>query len=132
MLEYNLIAESTAHSNADFKLRNNSYSFGITPESHSASPAELLTGAFAACAIKNVERFSKILKFDYESARVEVTSRRQDKPPMIKEIDFVLTIKSTDPNLNLQLLRKNIEKFGTIYNTLNQICEIKGDYKIEE
>jgi len=130
MLEYNLVGKSVAHSKAEFKVRDTSYAFGITPEDESATPADLLVGAFAACAIKNVERFSKMMKFDYEEAKVEVNAKRQDKPPMIKEINFILSIKSNDPKLNLPLLQKNIEKFGTIYNTLNQVCELKGEYKL--
>jgi uncharacterized OsmC-like protein len=130
MLEYNISGTSVAHTKAEFEVRNHQYKFGITPEDDSASPADLLVGAFAACAIKNVERFSKMMKFEYEEAKVEVNAKRQDKPPMIKEINFVLSIKSDDPKLNLPLLQKNIEKFGTIYNTLNQVCEIRGEYKV--
>ena len=43
-------------------------------------PADLLTAAFAACVLKNVERISELLPFAYRSASIEVTAERQDQP----------------------------------------------------
>ena len=44
-------------------------------------PADLLTAAFAACVLKNVERFSQMLPFAYESAEIHVEAERQETPP---------------------------------------------------
>lgn len=43
------------------------------------------------------------------------------------EINYDLKIYSQDSNLNIDLLKKNIEKFGTIYNTVKTSCSITGE-----
>lgn len=130
MLTYKINAQSRAHELASFTVNEGNYSFGITRNSEAASPMDLLLGAFAACVLKNVERFSGILKFEYESASIEIQGFRSDKPPALHAIDYALKIKSNDPKLNTALLMKNLEKFGTIYNTLKQCSEIKGSVEI--
>ena len=60
------------------------------PNSEQASlpgPGELLAAAFAACAIKNVERFSQILPFAYDHAEIHVELHRTDHPSRFDRID---------------------------------------------
>lgn len=132
MLEYKVSGSSTAHLEAHFSSDSYSYPFGISPESKDAqtSPAELMLGAFSACVLKNVERFSGILKFEYSSAHIDVSGVRSSKPPVIESINYVLKIESSDPKLNPELLMKNIKKFGTIYNTLAKSVEISGSIQV--
>jgi len=40
-------------------------------------PADLLATAFAACVLKNVERFSGILPFRYDGASISVIAERE-------------------------------------------------------
>lgn len=127
-MEYSVKGNSTSLGEAVVKAKSNEYSFGIKPnQPEVAGPAELLMSAFAACCLKNVERFSNILHYTYNHAEIEVKGTRQEKPPMMNEIEFTLTISSSDENLKPDLLMKNLQKFGTIYNTLNAACEIKGE-----
>jgi uncharacterized OsmC-like protein len=49
-------------------------------------PADLLASAFAACLLKNTERASQLLPFQYDGAEVDVVVRRQDNPPKFTEI----------------------------------------------
>lgn len=95
------------------------------------SPADLLTAAFAACTLKNVARFAQILGFSYQRARIEVVSQRQDSPPRISRVDWVLTIVTSDPPERLRLLQTNIERQGTIYNTVAAAAEITGRIVID-
>ncbi|MFT6166957.1 MAG: putative OsmC-like protein [Vicingaceae bacterium] len=116
---------------ASFQVKENYTSFGIKKgEEHLPNPVELLLGSFSACCLKNVERFSHILNFDYESASIEVIGDRQENPTKLVAIDYIIRIKSG--NVNLELLHKNIQKFGTIYNTLKEMCEISGELKLVE
>jgi uncharacterized OsmC-like protein len=94
-----------------------------------ANPAELLLASFAACTLKNVERFSDLMKFQYEKAEMIVNAIRLEKPPRMDEINFELKVFSNDSKLNIDLLQKNIEKFGTVYNTLKPSCIITGEIK---
>jgi uncharacterized OsmC-like protein len=92
----------------------------------------LLISAFAACCLKNVQRFSEMMHFSYDRAEISVTAERQDKPPMISRIDFQIELISADTAINEDLLLRNIQKFGTIYNTLNAVCLIEGTLKVSE
>jgi uncharacterized OsmC-like protein len=130
-MEYSITANSSDSGVGEVDAKNNHYTFGISKDhKEMAGPVEILLSAFAACCLKNVERFSSILNFPYEHAQIKVKGIRQDKPPLMKEIIYTLEIKSSDNNLNIDLLHKNIQKFGTIYNTLNQSSAITGEIKL--
>jgi hypothetical protein len=55
-----------------------------------------------------------------------VTADRQQSPPKITQINYVLRLKTDEPEHRIELLHKNIAKFGTIYNTLAEVCEVSG------
>jgi uncharacterized OsmC-like protein len=126
-MSYTVKGKSNNNGEAKIIAKSNNYVFGIkSNQSEFCGPAEILLSSFAACCLKNVERFSSILNYQYDSAEIEVTGIRQEKPSMINKIDYTLSISSKDKNLNIDLLHKNLKKFGTIYNTLNAVCEING------
>jgi uncharacterized OsmC-like protein len=89
-------------------------------------PGELLAAAFAACAIKNIERFSQILPFAYDAAEIDVELHRKDHPPHFDRIEYTLRINTNEPAARVDLLTRNLAKFGTVYNTLAAGCEISG------
>ncbi len=89
-------------------------------------PGELLASAFAACVIKNVERFSQVLPFAYDGAEIDVELHRSDRPPHFDRIDYVLRIVTDEPDARVDLLARNLAKHGTAYNTLAASCEIDG------
>lgn len=100
-------------------------------ESALPGPAELLASAFAACVIKNVERFSQLLPFEYEGAEIDVEIRRVDSPPRFDRIDYVLTLTTDEPSSRVQLLHRNLEKHGTVFNTLASVCDVAGRVEVE-
>ena len=89
-------------------------------------PADLVTAAFAACIIKNVERMSEILPFSYRSASVQVHAERQDRPPKITRIQYAIEIVTDEPDQRVDLLHRNIQRHGTIFNTLASACDVSG------
>ena len=58
---------------------------------------------------------------------IHVEAVRLEQPPRLDNIRYELEIFSADQNLNTKLLKRNIEKFGTIYNTVGMSCEISGE-----
>lgn len=116
------IAEVAAH---DSTIRFDR-AWPATAEPSLPGPAELLASAFAACAIKNVERFAQILPFSYESARIEVELHRAEQPSRFDRIDYVLHLVTEEPAKRVDLLAKNLAKHGTVYNTLAAGCDING------
>lgn len=90
-------------------------------------PADLLAAALAACILKNVERFSKILRFSYRRATVHVAVEREDPPPRIVHARDTLRVETDEPESRLELLYRNILKFGTTTNTLAAATELHGE-----
>jgi uncharacterized OsmC-like protein len=89
-------------------------------------PAELLASAFAACLLKNVERSGQLLPFRYDRAEVDVAARRQDAPPKFVAITWELRLVTDEPQHRVELLDRNLRRFGTVYNTLSAACAIEG------
>lgn len=130
-MKYFSHASSSSRNDASIQIKESNIAFGTTPESADSlpNPAELFLGSFSACILKNVERFSEILDFDYSKAEIKVNATRLEKPPRMDEISYELTIFSQDDKLNIDLLKKNIEKFGTIFNTVKSSCKIVGEIR---
>lgn len=89
-------------------------------------PADLLVAAFAACVLKNVERLSTILSFQYETASISVVAQRKERPPRIVAIEYELRVVTEESAHRVDLLHRNIVQFGTIYNTLAAVCDVSG------
>jgi uncharacterized OsmC-like protein len=90
-------------------------------------PAELLCSAFAACVLKNVERFSEMLPFAQQGAWVRVTAERQQAPPRFTSIRYELRVFTDEPPQRVELLQRNLAKYGTVYNTLAATCDVTGN-----
>jgi len=90
-------------------------------------PADLLAAALAACILKNVERFSKILRFSYRRATAHVVVEREDPPPRIVRARYTLRVETDEPESRLELLHRNILKLGTITNTLAAATDLHGE-----
>lgn len=106
----------------DVKADTGSISYGIRP-----GPAELLCASLAACLLKNIERFSELLPFAYQVAAVEVEAERQDAPPKMIRMGYRIEIVTDEPEARVELLHRNVRKFGTITNTLAAACELTGE-----
>lgn len=132
-MEYKVSARSDAGNDAFLSLKGGTVAFGTTPgsEGNLPNPAELFLGSVAACILKNVERFSRLLHFGYERADLTVWAKRLEDPPRMDDIHYELTLYSQDARLNPKLLQRNLEKFGTIYNTVQQAATISGTIKVE-
>lgn len=127
-MKYKIKASSNSNEDAILNIKDSNIDFGTTSKTSESlpNPAELFLGAFAACMFKNVERFLVMMKFNYTKTTLEVRATRLENPPRMENINYDLIIYSDDNKLNTSLLKKNIEKFGTIYNTVKLACNIKG------
>ncbi|WP_458626136.1 OsmC family protein [Winogradskyella sp. PC D3.3] len=127
-MNYQIQASSTSNDDAIVHIKESYIDFGTTSKTTKTlpNPAELFLSSFAACILKNVERFSGMMKFSYNKATITVHATRLEHPPRMDNIEYSLTIYSNDKTLNTDLLKKNIEKFGTIYNTVKLSSTISG------
>lgn len=89
-------------------------------------PADVLCAALCSCILKNVERFSQLLPFAYDSATVKVVATREAPPPRIVRMHYQLEIVTDERPARVELLHRNIQKFGTITNTLSKACAVTG------
>jgi uncharacterized OsmC-like protein len=133
VMRYEVSAQNTGAnvSEARCKAWSAQFDSGAAQSPVLAGPAELLAAAFAACVLKNVSRFSEILPFRYEHASIDVVAERQAAPPRITRIDYVLRLTTHEEEHRVRNLLKNIEKFGTIYNTLAAVCDVRGEIVTE-
>lgn len=128
MLEYKITAAVQQGGKAQALANQSTVSFDATSgrDEILPNPAELLLTSLAACMLKNVQRYSEILKIPYESAKVTINGIRNDNPPFMKEIIYLLEIDTDANEKKINNWHKNILKFGTITNTLNRICKLEG------
>ncbi|MFD1553290.1 OsmC family peroxiredoxin [Putridiphycobacter roseus] len=128
---YQIHAASISNQDAEIKIKESKIDFGTTTKTAKIlpNPAELFLGSFAACMLKNVERFSLMMQFTFLKAEVEVKAIRLENPPRMENILYELTIYTDDLNINTVLLKKNIENHGTIYNTIKLSSKISGTIK---
>ena len=134
VMNYSITALSVAKNDASFVIKNNRTDFGTTKQAENTlpNPAELFLGSFAACILKNVERFSELLHYSYENASIEVSAERYDRPPRMDRVQYHLTVFSNDKRLKADRLKMNIEKYGTIFNTVKAACAIEGTITVKE
>ena len=90
------------------------------------NPAELLLASVAACMIKGIERVTPMLKFEFRGVKVKLHGVRQDSPPKMVSIDYEIVIDTDEDDRRLDLLHKNIRKFGTISNTVAGALRLEG------
>jgi uncharacterized OsmC-like protein len=90
------------------------------------NPAELLLAALAACILKGAERVLPVLDFRLRSIDIRLHGVRQDSPPKLVSIDYVITVDTDEPDHRLELLHTNIRKYGTISNTLATSVALTG------
>jgi len=90
------------------------------------NPVELLLGALSACLIKGAERVLPVLDFKLNGIEVNLHAVRQDSPPKLLSIDYVITVDTDESDRRLELLHTNIRKYGTISNTLALAVPLTG------
>ncbi len=133
-MNYSITAHSVAKKDASLVIKNNLTDFGTTEQTADTlpNPAELFLGSFAACILKNVERFSELLHYSFDGASIKVTAERYERPPRMNHIQYHLTVFSNDKRLKTGRLKMNIEKYGTIFNTVKAACAIEGTITVKE
>lgn len=111
---------------ASAKDREIEFDVGRQSSDELPGPAELLALSLGACILKNVERFSHLLSFRYEGAEVTIEAERQDDPPRFTKLTYELRIRTDESPHRVELLHRNLRRFGTVYNTLAGSCDVDG------
>ena len=87
---------------SQFNLGNESVKVDVSKDrdDNLPGPAELLLTALSSCILKNIERFSELLKFEYESVHIQTEADRQDSPPKFIEIRYKVFLKTQENDHN--------------------------------
>lgn len=93
------------------------------------NPAELFLASIAACMIKGIERVTPMLQFDLRGVEVRLHGVRQDAPPLMVSVDYEITVDTDEDDQRLELLHKNVRKYGTISNTVARATKLEGVIK---
>lgn len=128
MLEYSIDAHREDASGSIALVRQASVPLdtSLAGRADAFNPTEMLLAALAACMIKGAERACPMLNFDLRGMSVQLHACRQDAPPQITSIDYLLTVDTGESDRRLELLHTNIRKYGTISNTLARAVVLQG------
>jgi uncharacterized OsmC-like protein len=129
MLSYSVHARTTERGIAEADVGNETIRFDASWASEPSGlpgPAELLAASFTACLLKNLERAGQLLDFKYDHAEVDVIARRQDSPPKFVDISYEMRITTPETQRRVELVHRNLQKYGTVYNTLAAVCNVHG------
>lgn len=100
---------------------------GLAGRPDALNPVELLLAALSACLIKGIERMAGTLGIEYTTVNVSLTAHRPVDEARIDDITYVIRIGTIAEQAKLDLLHKNLMKFGTIYNTVKSGTRLSGD-----
>lgn len=134
MLEYRVKAYRVdAHaSTAEAKAASLTLDTDLAGRSDAFNPAELLLAAIAACMIKGAERVAPMLKFELRGVEVHLRGKRQDAPPKMTSIDYEIIVDTPESDQRIDLLHKNIRKYGTVSNTIAAATVLNGVIRRKE
>lgn len=93
------------------------------------NPAEMLLASLAACILKGTERVIPMLAFELRGIEVKLHGLRQDSPPKMVRIAYEIVVDTDESDARLALLLRNLQKYGTIYNTLADATELVGSIR---
>ncbi len=128
MLEYHVSARriDSHGSEATTKAARVVLDTDIEGRSDAFNPAEMLLASLAACMLKGAERVVPMLEFDLHGIEVSLHGQRQDSPPRMVRIDYEIIVDTQEDDRRIDLLHRNILKYGTISNTLAAATELSG------
>lgn len=128
MLEYEVFSQRlSAHGSiATTKCAEVTLDTDLNGRLDAFNPAELLLAALSACMLKGIERVTPILKFEFREVAVRIRGWRQDTPPKMARIEYVIWVDTDEPDRRLELLHENVRKYGTVFNTVSAGCELDG------
>jgi uncharacterized OsmC-like protein len=104
----------------------------VTGRQDAFNPVELLLSALAACMLKGIERLAPTLGFSYSQVEIDFVAHRPEQEARIEDITYEIRVTTDEPDNRLDLMHKNLQKQGTIYNTVKLGTNLSGAIKRAE
>lgn len=129
LMQFELNAKRISDNSSELKSKDVTLTVdsGISPRTDALSPMELLLAAQAACFLKGIERTAPTLNFEFSGVQVRLTASRPVLEARIEEISYLIEVATDESDDRLALLHKNLQKHGTIYNTISQGTNLHGE-----
>ncbi|UYV36727.1 OsmC family protein [Rhodobacteraceae bacterium D3-12] len=96
------------------------------------NPAETPLASLAACILKGTERVIPMLHFDLRGIDVAIRGTRQNSPPKMTQVEYEIVVDTDKTGQRLQLLHRNLQKYGIIYNTLAGATKLSGNIRRQD
>ena len=74
----------------------------------------------------DAEKITPMIRFELRGVEIALHGKRQDSPPKMTEIDYEIVVDTDESDQRLELLHKNIRKYGTISNTIAAAAKLEG------
>jgi len=128
MMQFDVITkrDNEQGSRASYKQAAITLDTAMAGRSDAFNPAELLLAALSACIIKGVERVAPMIGFSFRGLEVYVHGVRQDAPPKMASISYKVVVDTDETEQRMELLHQNIQKYGTVYNTVAPGTTLSG------
>ncbi len=66
------------------------------------------------------------MKFKLSGVDVQMNGIRQDVPPCMESIDYVILVDTDESDHRLELLHGNVKKYGTVFNSVAPGTRLSG------
>lgn len=128
MLEYDVLLLSPAADDTRATVKDAELELDTSSDGRRDAPnaAELLLTAVATCMTKGVRRAAAANQFEVGRIEVRVHGIRQDSPPKISQIRYEVLVETDASDHRLDLLHRNVRKFGTVTNTVAPGTDVDG------
>ena len=83
-------------------------------------PAEMLLSALSGCLMINWGRVIKKMHLRVENLQIVVRGWRNMKEPQLQEINYIVQIKTSEPQEKIEKAKNLAEKYGTVFNTIGK------------
>ncbi|WP_114312717.1 OsmC family protein [Thermus caldifontis] len=93
------------------------------------NPVETLLAALGSCLLSGIQFVAESSRVPLAGARVVLEASREDKPPKIVHIGFVLYLESPAPGERLEKLFELTLKNSTLYQSLKEAIPITARWE---
>lgn len=93
------------------------------------NPVETLLSAVGDCLLTALDYVSQLSRVPIAAAAVEVEGERQDKPPTLTQIRYVLRISSDAPDERLERMVELARANSTVFQTVSMAVPIAGHWE---
>lgn len=93
------------------------------------NPVETLLSAVGDCLLTSLAHVADGSRVAIEAASVEVEAMRQENPPLLTHIGYVLSIRSDAPDERLGHLVDLAKTHSTVLQTVSQAVSVEGTWR---